>query len=143
MKKITNKCVKPDKDLQHGIMEQKVIKHLDTNKEAKANTFVGNLKFTEQERNDVAAVTKKQWQCKQWYVHKRGFITASKSKSVYTRQICVEKHETDVSIIMKSLTETKSYNIKQHVPEDPKNPLETGDLRLGAYILLSSFFLSI
>ena len=72
--------VKPDEDLQLGIIEEKVLQHLEINTEA-----------TLEERNHLASVTEKQWQCKQWYVHKRGFVTASKCKSVYTRQVSVER----------------------------------------------------
>ena len=117
--------VKPVEVLEHGIMEQKVLQHLEMSTEANKDTFVANLNFTQEERNNVAAVTKKQWQCKQWYVHKRGFVTASKCKSVYTRQVSVEKHITDTSALVNSLTKRKLYPIRKII-EDPKTPLDWG-----------------
>ena len=47
---------------------------------------------------------------------------------MYTRQISVEKHhETDVSTLVKSIADNKvPYPIKQHLAEDPKNPMEWG-----------------
>ncbi|CAB4026130.1 Carboxypeptidase D [Paramuricea clavata] len=117
--------VKPVEVLEHGIMEQKVLQHLEMSTEANKDTFVANLNFTQEERNNVAAVTKRQWQCKQWYVHKRGFVTASKCKSVYTRQVSVEKHITDTSALVNSLTKRKLYAIRKII-EDPKTPLDWG-----------------
>jgi hypothetical protein len=97
-------------------------------RDANAESFMENLHFTDQDVNNVNLETKKQWKCKQWYVHKRGFITASKAKSVYTRQISVEKnHETNVSTLVKSIADYNvPYPMKQHIAEEPKNPLEWG-----------------
>ena len=118
-----NDCSQP----LRGIMEEKLHEHLQ-NRDANAESFMENLHFTDQDIHNVNSETKKQWKCKQWYVHKRGFITASKAKSVYTRQISVEKHhETDVSTLVKSIADNKvPYPIKQHLAEDPKNPIEWG-----------------
>ena len=123
----TDTCTTADEESEHGIME-KIIQHLKNKNQANAESFMDDLEFTEQEIDNVASVTKKQWQCKQWYAHKRGFITASKAKNVYTRQISVERvNETDASILVKSLTEKKvCYPIRQHIVEDPKNPLDWG-----------------
>ena len=60
---------------KHGIMEKKLIQRIESNNQANADSFLGSLKFSERDRH-VASLTKKQWQCKEWYVHKRGFITA-------------------------------------------------------------------
>jgi len=112
---------------EHGIMEKKLIQHLESNNQANADSFLRNLKFSNKEIDNVASLTKKQWQCKQWFVHKRGFITASKAKNVYTRQISAEKQpKTDVSVLVNSLTEQKDVVGKQHIVEDPKNPLDWG-----------------
>ena len=46
----------------------------------------------------------------------RGFITASKAKNVYTRQISVERQpKTDVSVLVNSLTEQKDVLGRQHI----------------------------
>ena len=63
------------------------MQHIGSNNQANTDSFLGSLEFSEKEIDIVASRTKKQWQCKEWYVHKRGFITASKAKNVYTRQI--------------------------------------------------------
>ena len=50
------------------------------------------LSFSDAERNHVDTTTAKQWQCEEWYLHKAGFITASKCKRVFTRQETLEKN---------------------------------------------------
>ena len=113
-------CLKiaPEK---HGIMEKKLIQHIESNNQANTDSFLGSLQFSEKEIDNVASVTKKQWQCKEWYVHKRGFITASKAKNVYTRQISAERQpETDVSVLVNSLTQQKDVSVRQNIMEDPK-----------------------
>ena len=120
----TGMKVAPEK---HGIMEKKLIQHIESNNQANADSFLGSLEFSEEEIDNVASLTKKQWQCKEWYVHKRGFITASKAKNVYTRQISAERQpETDVSVLVKSLTQQKDVSARQNITEDPKNPLDWG-----------------
>ena len=113
-------------DSECGILEQKLISHMSTNKHSNAKGFSKSLQFTDEERSKVNAATKKQWQCKQWFTHKTGFVTASKVKSVYTRQISVEKHKTDVSLLVKSLISNKATQPIRQVPKDPKNSLDWG-----------------
>ncbi len=115
-----------ESSIEHGIMEKNMIQHLESNNQANADSFLDSLQFSDEEIENVASVTKKQFQCRQWYTHKRGFITASKAKNVYTRQISVEKHETDVSSLVKLLTEQKDVAIRQHIVDNPKNPLDWG-----------------
>lgn len=112
---------------QYGIMEKKVLAFLQANQEADAQQFSEQLHFTQDEVNKVESATKKQWQCKQWFMHKTGFVTASKTKSVYTRQKSVEKHDTDVSLLVNSLiNNNKVYMPIKKPQEDPKNPLDWG-----------------
>ena len=92
---------------KHGMMEKKHMQHIESNNQANAD--------------NVASLTKKQCQCKEWYVHKRGFITASKAKNVYTRQISAERQpETEVSVLVKSLNQQKDVSVRQNIMEDPK-----------------------
>ena len=49
------------------------------------------LSFSDAERGHVEITTSKQWQCEEWYLHKAGFIIASKCKRVLTRQEALEK----------------------------------------------------
>ena len=106
---------------KHGIMAKNLIQHIESNNQANADSFLGSLEFSEKEIDNVASLAKKQWQCKEWYVHKRGFITASKDKNVYTRQISAERQpETEVSALVKSLTQQKDVSVRQNIMEDPK-----------------------
>ena len=68
---------------EHGIMEKKMIQHLESNNQANVESFLDSLQFSDEEIENVASVTKKQFQCRQWYTHKRGLITASKAKNVF------------------------------------------------------------
>ena len=49
------------------------------------------LSFSDTERDYVESMTSMQWQCEEWYIHKAGFITASKCKRIFTRQEAIEK----------------------------------------------------
>ncbi len=122
----TNSEEQDEIDFECGILEQKLISHMRTNKHSNANSFSESLEFTDKERSEVNVSTKTQWQCKQWFIHKTGFVTASKVKSVYTKQISVEKHKTDVSLLVKSLTSNKASQPIRQVPKDPNNSLDWG-----------------
>ena len=54
------------------------------------------LSISDAERDYVESTTSIQWQCEEWYIHKAGFITASKCKRVFTRQKAIKKNEKDV-----------------------------------------------
>ena len=76
---------------------------------------------------NVASLTKKQWQCKEWYVHKRGFITASKAKNVYTMQIYAARQpETDVSVLVTVINSAERCISETKYPGRSKNPLDWG-----------------
>ena len=113
-------------DSECGILERKLISHMSTNKHSNAESFSNSLQFTDEERSKVNVATKKQWQFKQWFIHKTGFVTASKVKSVNIRQISVEKHKTDVSFLVKSLVSDKATQPNRQVPKDPKNSTDWG-----------------
>ena len=103
--------VAPEK---HEITEKKLIQHTESKNKANADSFVGSLAFSEKEIHNVASLTKKQWQFKERNVLTRGFITASKAKNVYTRQISAERQpETDVSVLVKSLSQQKGRCISE------------------------------
>ena len=120
----TGMKVAPEK---HGMMEKKLIQHIESKNQANADSFLGCLAFSEKEIDNVASLTKKQWQFKEWNVHTRGFVTASKAKNVYKRQISAERQpETDVSVLVKSLSQQKDVSVRQNIMEDPKNFLDWG-----------------
>ena len=54
--------------------------------------LVSELAFTKDEKTYVNDQTLKQWKCKEWYLQKAAFITASMCKRVYTWQETVEKN---------------------------------------------------
>ena len=113
-------------DSKCGILEQKLLSHMQIHEHSNAKSFSEHFQFTEDEIKEVNVATKKQWQCKQWLIHKTGFVTASKVKSVYTRQLSVEKHKTDVSLLVNSLTGNKASQHIRQVPKDPRNASDWG-----------------
>ena len=60
------------------------------------------LSFSDAERGYVKRTTSMQWQCEEWYIHKTGFITASKCKRDFIRQEAIEKNEKDVKKLVVS-----------------------------------------
>ena len=59
-----------------------------------------------------------QWQCKEWYIQKAGYITASKCKQVYTHQETIEKNigkDIDVSSLVNNILEPKVPSRKPHI----------------------------
>ena len=66
------------------------------------------LTFSDVERDHVESTTSIQWQCEEWYIHKAGFITASRCKRVFTRQEAIEKNEKDVTKLVEDIVLPKS-----------------------------------
>ena len=75
-----------------GIMNVKLLQILSNDPKFPAEKNVQLLSFSDTEREQVERTTVKQWQCEEWYLHKAGFITASKCKSVFTRQETLDKN---------------------------------------------------
>ena len=83
------------------------------------------LSFSDAERNHVDTTTAKQWQCEEWYLHKAGFITASKCKRVFTRQETLEKNkEENVIKLVQDIVLPKTPHMQQQV--EPQNAREWG-----------------
>ena len=83
------------------------------------------LSFSDAERNHVDTTTAKQWQCEEWYLHKAGFITASKCKRVFTRQETLEKNnEENVIKLVQDIALPKTPHVQQKV--EPQNAREWG-----------------
>ena len=55
-------------DRKCGILEQKLISHMQIHKHSNAKSFSEHLQFTEDEIYEVNVATKKQWLCKQWFI---------------------------------------------------------------------------
>ena len=68
-----------------------------------------------------------QWQCEEWYIHKAGFITASRCRRVFTRQEAIEKNEKDVTKLVKDIVLPESpHSCGQNQEVEPQNPREWG-----------------
>ena len=87
------------------------------------------LSFSDAEREHVERTTSKQWQCEEWYLHKAGFITASKCKRVFTRQEALEKNNAEnarklAEAIAFAKARTHIYSKKQEL--EPQNARQWG-----------------
>ena len=87
------------------------------------------LSFSDAEREHVESTTSKQCQCEEWYLHKAGFITASKCKKVFTRQEALEKNNAQnvtklVEAIALAKARTHIYSKKQEL--EPQNARKCG-----------------
>ena len=69
---------------QTSIMSAKLLEILSSDPKTSAEEIVKLLSFSDTERKQVERTTTKQWHCEEWYLHKTGFITASKCKRVFT-----------------------------------------------------------
>ena len=76
----------------------------------------------------VENTTSKQWKCEEWYLHKAGFITATKCKKVFTRQETLEKYNAeDVTKLVEDIALAKRTQIHSQQQEvDPQNAREWG-----------------
>jgi hypothetical protein len=95
------------------------------------NRLCASLVFTDEEIKKVNDTTLEQWQCKEWYIQKTGFITASKCKQVYTRQETIEKNigkNIDVSSLVNNILEPKIPSRKPQISkkQEPQNAREWG-----------------
>ena len=66
------------------------------------------LSFSDAERDYVESTSSLQWQREEWYIHKIGFISASKGKGVFTRHEAIEKTEKDVKKLGEDIVLPKS-----------------------------------
>lgn len=89
---------------------------------------VSLLSFSDAEREHVDSTTSKQWQCEDWYLHKAGFITASKYKRVFTRQATLDKNkEENVTKLVEDIALAKRPHMHSQQQEiEPQNAREWG-----------------
>ena len=73
-------------------MNAKVLEILRNDPKTPAKEIAQLLSFSDTERKQVERATVKQWECKEWYLHKAGFISPSKCKRVFTRQETLDKN---------------------------------------------------
>ena len=112
-----------------GIMNTKLQEILKTDPSISTEKLLKLLSFSDTEREYVESTTSKQWQCEEWYLHKAGFITASKCKRVFTRQKALEKNNAENALkLVEAIALAKTPHIhskKQHEME-PQNAREWG-----------------
>ncbi|KXJ26833.1 uncharacterized protein LOC110239144 [Exaiptasia diaphana] len=110
-----------------GILKEKIKSILQNHPDVTPTDISKMLYFTEDEIEFVNEATLKQWQCKEWYINKTGFISASKCKQVFTRQSTLEKNKADdASKLVKSIVDC---NIPSNISYDltePTNAREWG-----------------
>ena len=111
-----------------GIMITKLQVILRNNPNISPEEVLRLLSFSDAERENVEKTTSKQWQCEEWYLHKAGFITASKCKRVFTRQETLDKNNAEnVSNLVEDITLAKTPHIHSRQPEtEPQNAREWG-----------------
>ena len=69
------------------------------------------------ERKQGEITTVKQWQCEEWYLHKAGFITASKCKRLFTRQATHDKNPAEnAKDLVEEIGQVKSCS--PHIQEE-------------------------
>ena len=113
-----------------GIMHRKLKALTKEQPEHTPEQIYPALVFTKEEIEEVNDATTKQWQCKEWYVHKAGFVTPSKCKQVFTRQATIERNmkngkSTDVKSTVSGIIQAA---VKQTDPihHEPRNSREWG-----------------
>ena len=127
-----NNCSEDSKGSGHqtnqtmGILVQKVEAYIEKTTEHNSEQFLSDLTFSEEEINYVEEVTKDQWQCDDWYMHKVGFITASKCKDVCSRQTTLEKkNDFSVTALAKNIVTEQVTKVKT-IADDPQSPRDWG-----------------
>ena len=90
--------------------------------------FLSFLSFTSEEIEKIDEETVSQWKCKSWFTNKKKFISASKYKSIVTRQTTLEKSNVKlVTSIAKSIVLDPPPTINSKTTaENPQNPRDWG-----------------
>ena len=111
-----------------GIMNTKLKEITRNHPNISTEEIVSLLSFSDVEREHVDSTTSKQWQCKEWYLHKAGFITASKCKRVFTRQETLDKNmEENVTKLVEDIALAKKPHMHSQQQEmEPQNAREWG-----------------
>ena len=85
------------------------------------------LSFSDTERKQVERTTTKQWQCKELYLHKAGFTTASKCTRVFTRLETLEKNPAEnAKKLVEEICLVKSCPPPMKEEREPQNAREWG-----------------
>ena len=114
-----------------GIMARKLTACIKSNPQHNPAQIHKTLFFTGEEIKEINDANFKQWQCKEWYTQKTGFITASKSKQVFTRQTTIEKNKvkdksTDVTRLVSIIAHPKVPPNISPIHHEPQHSREWG-----------------
>ncbi|XP_074629434.1 uncharacterized protein LOC141887030 [Acropora palmata] len=110
-----------------GIMNAKLLEILRNDPKTPAEKIVQLFSFSDTEREQVERTTVKQWQCEEWYLHKAGFITASKCKRVFTRQDTLDKNpDENARNLVEEIGFVKSCPPPIQEDREPRNAREWG-----------------
>jgi hypothetical protein len=91
--------------------------------------FLNYLSFSDSEINDVESATVDQWESYDWFMHKGGFISASKCKAVFTRQETLNKgNGQETTALAKSIV-SKPFYCSKKCSREPNNPRDWGLLK--------------
>ena len=81
--------------------------------------FLSSLSFTSEEIEKIDEETVGQWKCKSWFTNKKGFISASKCKSIVTHQTTLEESNVKlVTSIAKSIVSDPPPTINSKTTAD-------------------------
>jgi hypothetical protein len=111
------------------IMENKIEQFIqDSNSSVPtAEEFLNYLSFSDSEIIDVENATVDQWESEDWFLHKVGFISASKCKAVFTRQTTLNKgNSQETTALAKSIVSKPSLNMSSKKTHEPDNPRDWG-----------------
>ena len=107
-------------------MQSKVEKYVQENDKHTPQQLLNSLSFSDAEIDDIDKSTVCQWQCKEWHVHKMGFLSASKCKDICTRQTTLDKkNDSSTTLLAQSIVSNKPFEAKV-IPDEPQNPREWG-----------------
>ncbi|CAB3988835.1 Carboxypeptidase D [Paramuricea clavata] len=106
------------------IMENKIEQFIqDSNSSVPtAEKFLNYLSFSDSEIIDVEHATVDQWESEDWFLHKVGFISASKCKAVFTSQTEQSRNH----CLAKSIVSKPSYNMSSKKTHELDNPRDWG-----------------
>ena len=126
-------CLKQWKDQaaetqNDGIMKKKLLEY--TNKSG-IQGVVAELNnetlFTKEEVDNINSATVKQWRCREWYVHKSGFISASKAKIIFGIRCSKEKGlKKDECKLVEDIVNPKVPSHSPSLPDQPQNARDWG-----------------
>ena len=117
--------------LKDGIMKkklQKLVNGSNANIERLASDIRnGDPLFTEEEIERTSSNTLKQWKCKEWFIQKAGFISASKAKRVCSIQTSLEQGKNrNISKIVLDIVHPIIPFYTPSLPKQPNNARDWG-----------------